>query len=297
MQFSIAASFLALGSVSQVLAYPSFSPENGLVGRGEIEEVGHGHDIEQGLTSSEIEDFAHDLELDLMDSEIEEVGPNEWIAPTKDDARSPCPMLNSLANHGYLPRNGRDISLSQLYKVLWDVTHVDVSGVNYLGAKKALGISSTKEKWTFNLNDLNTYNVIEHDCSLSRANFQSGNNWSFDAGIWSTVRDFFTTPLVSTKQLGRAIRSRQDADPLNDPLGVLTEEASLRSVSDAAVLWLVFRNGEGANRLWINTLVEKERLPFAEGWILPPLSIDSADILEVATAITYDTILESDHFR
>lgn len=30
----------------------------------------------------------------------------EFIAPGPDDSRGPCPGLNLLANHGYLPRDG-----------------------------------------------------------------------------------------------------------------------------------------------------------------------------------------------
>ncbi|KAI5360403.1 Putative chloroperoxidase [Septoria linicola] len=33
-------------------------------------------------------------------------GIHEWRAPREGDARGPCPGLNALANHGYLPRNG-----------------------------------------------------------------------------------------------------------------------------------------------------------------------------------------------
>ncbi|EEB88281.1 hypothetical protein MPER_13964, partial [Moniliophthora perniciosa FA553] len=35
-------------------------------------------------------------------------------AANTTEGRSPCPALNALANHGYLPRTGKDISLSQL---------------------------------------------------------------------------------------------------------------------------------------------------------------------------------------
>jgi hypothetical protein len=34
--------------------------------------------------------------------------------PGPDDLRSPCPALNSMANHGILPRDGRDIDLKTL---------------------------------------------------------------------------------------------------------------------------------------------------------------------------------------
>ena len=38
---------------------------------------------------------------------ISTTGDHQFIAPGPDDARGPCPGLNALANHGYLPRNGR----------------------------------------------------------------------------------------------------------------------------------------------------------------------------------------------
>ncbi|KAL0943142.1 chloroperoxidase-like protein [Colletotrichum truncatum] len=39
---------------------------------------------------------------------------NEWAAPTAADRRSPCPMVNTLANHGFLPRSGLNVSLADL---------------------------------------------------------------------------------------------------------------------------------------------------------------------------------------
>ncbi|KAL2887722.1 putative sterigmatocystin biosynthesis peroxidase stcC [Ceratocystis lukuohia] len=264
MRFSITASILALGTVSQVLAYPSFFPENGLV----------------GLTG--------DTDRSNIPHEIEGDDPNQWIPPKEGDGKWFVGNDFNLANHGYLPRNGRDISESQLYDVMFKVAGIDKAGVDTLGGKEALKFSSTG---TFSLDDLNAHDVIEHDCSLSRDNSQSGNNWSFDAQIWATVSSFFNTPLVSTMQLGRAIKFRQDSDPLNDPARALSPEANMRSLIDAAVLWRVFHNGEGANLAWINTLFEQERLPFAEGWDFPSERISSFEILDTAVSIGLDIIL------
>jgi hypothetical protein len=33
-------------------------------------------------------------------------GEHAWQAPSETDQRGPCPGLNALANHGYLPHNG-----------------------------------------------------------------------------------------------------------------------------------------------------------------------------------------------
>jgi hypothetical protein len=38
--------------------------------------------------------------------------------PGPNDSRSPCPALNALANHGYLPRDGKNISPDVLQRVL-----------------------------------------------------------------------------------------------------------------------------------------------------------------------------------
>ncbi|RDB23900.1 hypothetical protein Hypma_009266, partial [Hypsizygus marmoreus] len=34
----------------------------------------------------------------------------KYLPPSPDASRSPCPALNALANHGYIPRDGKDIS-------------------------------------------------------------------------------------------------------------------------------------------------------------------------------------------
>lgn len=43
-----------------------------------------------------------DAELQLVSNS----GQYEFVAPGSGDVRGPCPGLNAMANHGYLPRNG-----------------------------------------------------------------------------------------------------------------------------------------------------------------------------------------------
>ena len=38
--------------------------------------------------------------------------------PGPTDSRSPCPALNALANHGYLPRDGKNISPDVLQRAI-----------------------------------------------------------------------------------------------------------------------------------------------------------------------------------
>jgi len=44
-----------------------------------------------------------------------------WMAATPADCRSPCPALNILANHGLIPRDGRNIDLKMLQDALINV--------------------------------------------------------------------------------------------------------------------------------------------------------------------------------
>ncbi|KAK1246486.1 hypothetical protein MKX08_000288 [Trichoderma sp. CBMAI-0020] len=34
----------------------------------------------------------------------------DWQPPGPEDSRGPCPALNSLANHGFLPHSGKNIT-------------------------------------------------------------------------------------------------------------------------------------------------------------------------------------------
>jgi len=45
-------------------------------------------------------------------------GHNAWCPPQEGDSRSVCPALNTMANHGYLPRSGRHITFPILIHAL-----------------------------------------------------------------------------------------------------------------------------------------------------------------------------------
>jgi hypothetical protein len=50
-----------------------------------------------------------------------------WQAPGPGDIRGPCPGLNTLANHGFLPRNGQNILASDIVTAMNDHLGVAVS--------------------------------------------------------------------------------------------------------------------------------------------------------------------------
>lgn len=44
--------------------------------------------------------------FDPVAQKVSTSGTHAWVAPKNGDQRGPCPGLNALANHGYLPHNG-----------------------------------------------------------------------------------------------------------------------------------------------------------------------------------------------
>ncbi|KAK6346921.1 hypothetical protein TWF696_007021 [Orbilia brochopaga] len=45
----------------------------------------------------------------------------DWKHPEITDLRSPCPVVNSLANHGYLPRDGRNVTTDDFLKCFQEI--------------------------------------------------------------------------------------------------------------------------------------------------------------------------------
>ncbi|EEB95895.1 hypothetical protein MPER_05065, partial [Moniliophthora perniciosa FA553] len=53
----------------------------------------------------------HSLRDDVEPHDRIDWSQHQFQAPSETDLRSPCPGLNTLANHGFLPRNGSNITV------------------------------------------------------------------------------------------------------------------------------------------------------------------------------------------
>lgn len=77
----------------------------------------------------------------------------DWQAPGEGDVRSPCPGLNSLANHGFLNRNGKDLTIPELIKGGAEGLNM---GPDFMSVIGAAGLLSSPDPLLgkFDLNDL-----------------------------------------------------------------------------------------------------------------------------------------------
>lgn len=137
-------------------------------------------------------------QLKAIAAGIQPADANEWKKllaahpyqpPPPGASRGPCPALNTLANHGFLPRDGRNITADQLFEAVLTVglppvhTYLVVKGVFHTYRHNHPSdsfLSNFRSMPSLDLHLLTTHNLLEHDVSLSR---QDDNVAPHDAAV------------------------------------------------------------------------------------------------------------------
>ncbi|KAF8352012.1 Chloroperoxidase [Amanita rubescens] len=96
------------------------------------------------------------------------VVPEEYIAPKEGDSRCACPALNALANHGLLPRDGRNISFKEMGRQCRDVYNFSPSFSYFVPKYAADMLKKDYSKDTFDLEEISLHNGIEHDADQGK---------------------------------------------------------------------------------------------------------------------------------
>lgn len=183
---------------------------------------------------------------------------SQWKPAGPNDARAPCPALNSLANHGFLPHNGRGITLPMLQKVLSDVLNVDSDLANLLFGG-AVGMGLTHD-FVLDLDALVKHNAIEHDGSLSRQDAFAGDNHSFNQTIFdSWLAQIGDTDVITTALAGKARMYRVKTEQARDPKFKYGQKQQLISNGETALIMGIFGDiykGD-ANKSWVKVFFGK----------------------------------------
>ncbi|KAL8693455.1 MAG: hypothetical protein Q9218_001726 [Villophora microphyllina] len=223
----------------------------------------------------------------------------EYAAPKSSDLRSPCPAINALANHGYLPRDGRNVRATELFHGMdqfglgyglaalfaypifiehhqksinakstwWDtitrpLTHALAGfGMRDPGQKDAEGVAC------LNLNQLALHGAVEHDVSLTRLDAAQGDN--------ITPQPHLIADLLASSSNGKTIniddfvglrkrryeKQKQD-NPDLDFKGLTVQTAC----SEVALILKVFGDGKEVPVEYVKAFFQDGRLPREEGW-------------------------------
>ncbi|KAK1570024.1 Chloroperoxidase [Colletotrichum navitas] len=203
---------------------------------------------------------------------------DQWHPPGPGDVRCPCPMLNALANHGFLPSNGRGISLDITTRALSDGINVDPY-VSKLLFNHAILTNPDPDANTFDLDHLNRHGIIEHDASLTRLDNRFGDPSVFNQDVFIESLQYWPDSVVTIRQGAAARLSRIQTSASTNVDFEMRLEDNFRSLGEVAGFYLTLgdRDAGTVNRTWLTYFLEKERLPVPYGWSRPrdPITLEA----------------------
>ncbi|KAH8825940.1 Chloroperoxidase [Flagelloscypha sp. PMI_526] len=192
-------------------------------------------------------------------------------APGPDDLRGPCPALNVLANHGYLPRGGI-ATFEELVTAAMESFNFDYATSSTLSA---FGMLSRGNAFTNQLSiggptqripplpgnidgnytrGLSAHGRFEGDVSMTRRDFGLGGNAALDPELFSQLLDYValygndsdvTGPKsVVTEQAVQEFKYRRYLDSVtNDPVLAYHFGRLFLSYGEASIILYLFANG------------------------------------------------------
>jgi Peroxidase, family 2 len=183
-------------------------------------------------------------------------------------------MLNTFANHGFLTRDGRNITKDEFNNAQVAALnfHPDLASGTTNAMVAKLG-SPKNSSAAFDLEDFASHSYTEHDASLTRLDILQGSVVDVNPGLVLKLLDDSSLPWLNTSSVGRS-RARREAEskaigspPLSD---AFTHFAQLES----SFILLVFGVGGdqnsidkiGAPKDRLKEFLNEERFPINKGW-------------------------------
>ncbi|UJO18822.1 Putative sterigmatocystin biosynthesis peroxidase stcC [Fulvia fulva] len=214
---------------------------------------------------------------------------HEYTAPGPNDVRSPCPGINSAADHGYIPRSGKNLSPIVVAQGLLEGLNV---GLDF-GLPVALAATLSNPNplaGTFDMDDLREHNFpIEHDVSLSRQDFYQGDNLHFNQSVFNEVLSFYsntnrTTISLAADALWSRIRTKRS---LNGDEEIYSgRQLVLGLVETSLYMSLMGDPLTGDAPIdYVKSFFEQERLPYELGWTAPAVQINFVTLGAMAAQV------------
>ncbi|KAM7220425.1 Chloroperoxidase [Rhypophila decipiens] len=206
-------------------------------------------------------------------------GFDKWSPPGSYDVRGPCPMLNTLANHGFLPHDGKDITKEIASDALFDALHINKT----LGAFLFdFGVTTNPKPnaTSFSLNDLGNHNVLEHDASLSRSDAYYGSTIAFNQSIFDETKSHWTAETVDLRMSANARTARIKTSKATNPEYSMSNLGDSFSLGESAAYVVVIGDKKTAtvSRSWLEFFFEHEQLPLHLGWKRAETSFEREDL-------------------
>ena len=211
---------------------------------------------------------------------------SQWSPAGPDDVRSPCPGLNSMANHNILPHSGKGLTVEMLTDAMEEVFNIGFDLRTILAVGGVFSSPNALPHGTMDLDDLDKHNYIEHDGSLSRAPIhEGGDDHTFRQDIFNQVLSFFSNTTNATASIDEASNAhlhRVQTDAKTRDFSYGSKQTFLALGETALYLMALGDPLTGVTPVdYIRILFEQERIPYDEGWRTPTTEISLGNTLEM----------------
>ncbi|KAG0702216.1 Chloroperoxidase [Suillus ampliporus] len=140
----------------------------------------------------------------------------EFRSPQETDSRCACPALNAMANNGIISRTGRGISFVELNHHIRAIYNFSPSFCSFVPHNAARMLKRSYSKDTFDLEEIDLHNGIEHDASPLRLDSalepnQSKKHVPFIEELLAaaTCKDKNGDDVITTKDLSKMLGKRR----------------------------------------------------------------------------------------
>ncbi|KAJ8566202.1 heme-thiolate peroxidase [Phytophthora cinnamomi] len=186
--------------------------------------------------------------------------------------RSPCPGLNTLANHGYLPRDGKNVTIKMVMAVAKDKFNIAEDLVTVMGALSPA---------VFDLNDLSKHNdPIEHDASMARSDSYFGEDPAVvTPSLINDVLSYGADGQVDVNDVAKIQSARITYGQQFNPNFDFSALPAFIAHTEAALFLRAFggQNGNYCKTSFASTFFLREQFP--SDWKKSPTQIKLADAL------------------
>ncbi|KAL2845904.1 Chloroperoxidase [Aspergillus pseudoustus] len=217
----------------------------------------------------------------------------EYHRGSSTDSRAPCPILNSLANHGYVARSGRNITKPELQAALAEIglaytarlalcniafkVHADEGDSNAPPGSSRLGFREPGQvneegEDVLDLEQVGRAKAMEHDVSLTRQDRELGDHMRLDKGMYERLLTVAAKNekkksfhLWSLARYRRTLYTEHVQSNKKLTFGIPQHTAACLEVS---AMQAVFGKGvfSGVPAEYYEAVLGEERLPYREGW-------------------------------
>jgi hypothetical protein len=196
-------------------------------------------------------------------------------------------MLNTLSNHGYLPRDGKNIDVNTTIEALGTALNIDAALATFLYEEAITTDPLHPDVATFSLADLARHDILEHDASLSRVDYYFGNPQPFNQAAFDQTRSYWTGDIINLTMVANARYARVETSNNTNPTFSMSQLGLAFSYGESAAYVGILGDKVSGTvpKKFVEYLFENERLPFSLGWSKNNASFSQDDLRDLSTRI------------